>query len=111
VKVGIKLFHPSLRLVFLGADPRRSKRLNPPRRPSISARITKRSRTILNNNTRKSQPIRNESPRGLVQCLLKIQLEIGIAINEFQECHNIGAAQLKRLKSAQMAIKKHLATS
>ena len=54
--------------------------------------------------------MRNETPRGLVQCLLKIRLEIGFAINALQECHNTGAAKPKRLKSAQMAIKKHLTT-
>jgi hypothetical protein len=96
--MGIKLFRPSLRLIFLGAGTRRSKRLNPPGRPPTPARVTKRRGTILNDNTRKSQPVRNETPRRLVQYFLKIQLDVELAVNTLQKCHDTGAAQLKRLR-------------
>jgi hypothetical protein len=54
--------------------------------------------------------VRNETPRRLVQYFLKIQLDVELAVNTLQECHDTGAAQLKRLKSAQKAMKKHLPT-
>ena len=45
-----------------------------------------------------------------MQYFLKIQLDVELAINTLQECHDTGAAQLKRLKSAQKVMKKHLPT-
>jgi hypothetical protein len=113
VKVGIKRFRPLPGLILLGTGPRRSERLNPPERPSsssISARVTKRSRTILNDNTRKTQSMRNKTLQKFVQYSLKIQLETQYAVDALQDFHNFEAAQLKRLKSAQKAMKKHLAT-
>jgi len=93
-----------------GAGTRRSKRLNPPGGPPTPARVTKKNGTILNDNTRKSQPVRNETPRRLMQYFLKIQLDVELAVNTLQECHDTEAAQLKRLKSALKAMKKHLPT-
>jgi hypothetical protein len=43
------------------------------------------------------EPVRNETPRRLVQSFLKIQLHVELAVNTLQECHDTGAAQLKRL--------------
>ena len=51
--------------------------------------------------------MRNESPPGLVQYLLKIQLDVELAVNTLQKCHD---TEFKRLKSAQKAMKKHLST-
>jgi hypothetical protein len=54
--------------------------------------------------------VRNESPQQLIQYLLKIQLNVELTVNTLQKCHDTEAAQLKRLKSAQKAMKKHLST-
>jgi hypothetical protein len=71
-----KTIPPFTKTDLLGAGTRRSKRLNPPGRPPTPARVTKRRGTILNDNTRKSQPVRNETPRRLVQYFLKTQLDV-----------------------------------
>jgi hypothetical protein len=54
--------------------------------------------------------VHNETSRRLVQYFLKIQLDVELAVDVLQEFHDTGAAQLKRLKSAQKAMKKHLPT-
>jgi hypothetical protein len=111
MKAGVNPFRHSPKLILLGTGPKRSKRLKPPGRPSnssISARVTKGNRAILNNNTRKTQSIRNETPQRLVQYFSKIQQEIQDTVNALQIFHYAEAAKLKRLNSAQEAIKKHL---
>jgi hypothetical protein len=44
----------------------------------------------------------------MVQAILKIQLEVGLVMDTLQECHNTGAAQLKRLKAVPKVMKKYL---
>jgi hypothetical protein len=45
-----------------------------------------------------------------MQYFLKIQLGVEYTVNTLQKCHDTEAAQLKRLKSTQKAIKKRLST-